>query len=273
MFSMPLPIDLVLVRHGTSEGNAAKRLSEKGDHSAIKLLHGRHTASFRLTAQGRSQAERAGAWLCKEFYPEYGFDRFYASEYLRALETAGLLGLPSAKWYTDFYISERDWGDLDVLPEDERQEKFGQALRMRDTEPFFWAPPNGENFASLCLRIDRILMTLARECSNKRVIIVCHGEVMWAFRIKLERMSQRLFKELHLSKDDRHKIHNCQIIHYTRRDPADGKKGPYDYYHWKRMVRPTQTPAWEGKWERIVRPNYTNEQLLDIVSHTPAKVA
>jgi NAD+ kinase len=273
MFSMPLPIDLVLVRHGTSEGNAAKRRSEKGDHSAIKLLHGRHTASFRLTEQGRRQAAQAGAWLRKEFYPTYGFDRFYASEYARALETAGLLGLPNVKWYTDFYISERDWGELDVLPEDERQEKFGEALRMRDTEPFFWAPPNGESFANLCLRIDRMLATLARECSNKKVVIVCHGEVMWAFRIRLERMSKELFKELHLSKDERHKIHNCQIIHYSRRDPHDPRLGPHQYYQWMRMVRPTQTPVFEGEWQKIIRRSYTNEELLEMVSKTPALVA
>ncbi len=268
---MPLPLDLVLVRHGTSEGNAAKRRSEKGDHSAINLLEGRHTASFRLTEQGRKQADQAGAWLRGHFLSEHGFDRYYASEYARALETAGRLGLPNAKWYTDFYISERDWGALDVLPENERQEKFGAALRMRDTEPFFWAPPNGESFASLCLRIDRMIATLARECSNKRVIIVCHGEVMWAFRIRLERMPQRRFKELHLSKDQKHRIYNGQIIHYTRWDPVQHKHG--DYYHRVRMIRPTQDPPWDMGWEPIVRPNYTNEELLEIVSHTPAMVA
>ncbi len=268
---MPLPIDLVLVRHGTSEGNAAKRRSEKGDHEAMKLLEGRHTASFRLTEQGRRQAEQAGAWLRSEFWPGPGFDRYYASEYTRALETAALLGLPTARWYTDFYISERDWGDLDVLPEDERNERFGRALQMRDVEPFFWAPPNGENFAHLCLRIDRKLATLARECSDKRVIIVCHGEVMWAFRIRLERMSQPLFKELHLSKDQKHKIHNCQVIHYTRRDPEEQRLGPY--YHWMRMVRPTQTPTWKGDWQRIVRKTYSNEELLEVVQRTPALVA
>ncbi len=267
---MPLPLDLVLVRHGTSEGNAAKRRSEKGDHRDIKLLEGRHTASFRLTEQGRKQAEKAGDWLRGEFFQGPGFDRYYASQYIRALETAGLLGLPQAKWFTDFYISERNWGDMDVLPEDERQEKFGKALDMRNVEPFFWAPPNGESFAQLCLRIDRMLETLARECSDKRVIIVCHGEVMWAFRIRLERMSQPRFKRLHLSKSDKYKIHNCQVIHYSRRNPK-GRLGKY--YNWMRMIRPTQTPVWTGDWQRIKRPSYTNEQLLKMVSHTPALVA
>lgn len=268
---MPLPIDLLLVRHGTSEGNAAKRLSEKGDHAAIKLLEGRHTASFRLTERGRRQAIQAGAWLRGEFWPGPGFDRYYVSEYTRALETAGLLQLPGARWYTDFYISERDWGDLDVLPEDERNERFGKALQMRNAEPFFWAPPNGENFAHLCLRIDRMLATLARECSDKRVVIVCHGEVMWAFRIRLERMSQLLFKELHLSKEQKYKIHNCQVIHYSRRQEGSGKLE--QYYNWMRMIRPTQTPVWQSDWQRIVRKNYTNEDLLEVVNRTPALVA
>lgn len=268
---MPLPIDLVLVRHGTSEGNAAKRRSEKGDHTAIRLLEGRHTASFRLTEQGRRQAAQAGEWLRKEFWPKPGFDRYYASEYVRALETAGLMRLPDAKWYTDFYISERDWGDLDVLPEDERQEKFGKALELRNTEPFFWTPPNGESFAHLCLRIDRMLTTLARECSEKRVIITCHGEVKWAFRIRLERMPQLVFKELHLSKDPLHKIHNCQITHYTRLSPETGKLERY--YNWVRMIRPTQNPVWESGWQRIVRQNYSNEDLLKIVELSPALVA
>jgi broad specificity phosphatase PhoE len=65
---MTLPIDLVLVRHGQSEGNAAKRLSEAGDHSAFtSAFRERHSASFRLTDRGRKQAQRAGDVLRQEF--------------------------------------------------------------------------------------------------------------------------------------------------------------------------------------------------------------
>ncbi len=265
---MPLPIDLVLVRHGTSEGNAAKRLSEKGDHTAINKLKGRHTASFRLTNQGRRQALQAGEVLRSSFGQ---FDRYYTSEYTRAMETAGLLDLPDAEWFCDFYISERDWGDLDVLPESERQERFGQALAMRHVEPFFWAPPNGESFANLCLRIDRMLNTLHRECGDKRVIIVCHGEVMWAFRVRMERMSQVRFKELHLSRRDEDRINNCQIIHYTRRNPVTGKLAKHA--DWMQMTRPTASPVWQSGWRDIVRPRYSNKDLLDVVSNVKQMVA
>lgn len=263
-----MPIDLVLVRHGRSEGNAAKRLSEAGDHSAIRKLEGRHTSSFRLDNEGRAQARLAGDYIRNKLGV---FDRQYTSEYIRAMETAALLGLDHVKWFCDFYISERDWGDMDVLPEDERQEKFGKALKMRDVEPFFWRPPNGESFAQLCLRVDRLLNTLARECSDKRVIIVCHGEVMWAFRIRLERMSQVRFRKLHLSKRSEDRIHNCQIIHYTRRNPFDSLLRPY--YSHSRVIRPSEQPVVEFHWQDIIRPTYTSEDLLQVVEGVERMVA
>lgn len=93
---MTLPIDLVLERHGESEGNAAKRRSKKGDDSALtEEFLKRHSASFRLTAKGRRQARQAGKIIRREF-PK-GFDRYITSEFLRAKETAALLGIPGAK--------------------------------------------------------------------------------------------------------------------------------------------------------------------------------
>lgn len=267
---MTLPLDLVFVRHGQSEGNKAKRLSEAGDHTAFDTaFRNRHTRSFRLTELGREQAVKTGAWLAQEFCANgRGFDRHITSEYTRAMETAGHLGLPGASWFSQFYLTERDWGSLDICPENEREEKFGEALKMRAIEPFFWRPPNGESFAQLCLRLDRVLYTLHRECSDKRVIIVCHGEVMRAFQVLLERMSQQRFKDLYLSKDQKHRIHNAQILHYTRRNPITGALAKHA--NWMRMVRPTDDPVWSSGWEEIRRPSYSNEELLSIAALYPA---
>lgn len=266
---MTLPIDLVLVRHGQSEGNLAKRLSEAGDHSAFdRAFRKRHTRSFRLTNLGRSQATRTGDWLRRELGPQY-FDRYYTSEYARAIETALELSLPNADWFTEPDLNERDWGDLDKYNEEERMERFAQDLEMRDVEPFLWRPQNGENFLWLRFRVNRgPILTLHNECSDKRVIIVCHGEVMWAFRVILERMPQLEFKRLHLSKRHEDRIHNCQVLHYTRRDPQTGKL--HKYMGWLRMVRPTDTPATDFGWKPIVRPRYTNADLRAIVEQYPA---
>jgi NAD+ kinase len=268
---MALPIDLVLVRHGQAEGNMAKRLSERGDHTAFtEAFRKRHSASFRLTDKGRSQAKVTGDWIRREFCEgigKYGFDRCVTSEYLRAMETAALLGLPDAKWFCDFYLTERDWGELDVCPENEREEKFGDELRRREVEPFFWRPPNGESFADLCLRVDRVLQTLHRECDDKRVLIVCHGEVMRAFQVRLERMSQTRFKEIISRKLRRDAIYNCQVVHYSRRNPLTGQLGKYA--DWVRSVCPSE-PFWESEWQKIERPTYSNEDLLVTVSKTEA---
>jgi NAD+ kinase len=266
---MALPIDLILVRHGQSEGNAAKRLSEKGDESGYAALKDRHTRSFRLSERGREQAVTAGNWLEDEFCKDgKGFDRYYVSEFVRAMETAALLELPGATWFRSFYLTERDWGELELLPDAERQTKFGDELRMRKIEPFFWRPPNGESFAELCLRLDRVLQTLHRECSEKRVIIVCHGEVMRAFRVLLERMSQQRFKEIYLSKEKEDGVHNCEVWHYTRRNPETNVIG--DHANWMRRIRPNDTPVWNTGWETIQRPTYSNDDLLKIVAQSPA---
>lgn len=260
---MPLPIDLVLVRHGQSEANYAKRLSEEGDHEAMKKLLGRHTASYRLTDIGREQAAKTGQYIRERFGK---FDRYFTSEYVRALETAACLDLPDAEWKADFYMTERAWGDLDSLHEDERREKFATELDRQDIEPFFWKPPNGESLAEVCLRVDRILNTLARECSDKRVIIVCHGEVMWAFRIRLEQMSQIRFKELYLAnrlRQDEVRIKNCQILHYMRRYPASASLSRH-YEHFQ-AIRPAEEQVIEFPVASIKRPRYSNEELHKIV--------
>ncbi|MDB5224792.1 MAG: hypothetical protein JWO43_414 [Candidatus Adlerbacteria bacterium] len=266
-----LPIDLVLVRHGESDGNSAKHLSESGDHSAFHKLKGRHTSSLRLTSRGRFQAFITGRYINKHLGP---FDRYYTSEYIRAKETAACMMLKNAVWFCDFCISERDWGGIDVMPEDERDARYGEILKMREVEPFFWKPPNGESLAQLCHRIDGMLITLARECGDMRVLMVCHDAVMWAFRMRLERMALETFNRLHLSRDFDDKIINCQILHYSRRNPTTGHLKPH-YTHLN-IIRPMYDIDWKlrprvaNKWRPIVRPQYSNQDLRDMVlKHEP----
>ncbi len=271
---MTMPIDLVLLRHGQSEGNAAKRHSEAGNHGVFtpEFLE-RHNSSFRLTDQGLRQATLAGVKLREDFYPNSaGFDKFYVSGAKRARETAGKLDLPDASWYVDLDLTERDWGDMDNLPEDEREEKYGEWLRRLKIEPFYAKPPNGESIMGVRTRLKSSIMDrLHRECSDKRVIIVCHGEIMWAFRTMLERMSQERYFELHTSPKSTDKIHNCQYLHYTRRNPETGRLA--DTLDWVRMVRPASNPVWESGWQHIERRRYSNEELMEQVERQERMLA
>ncbi len=255
-----MPVDTVLVRHGQSEGNFLNQIARKGGtHPGREELQKRHTSVWRLTNRGRAQAKMAGEWLRSEMDGGH-FDRFYVSEYLRAKETAAYLGLPDARWYAEAYLREREDGDLEGLSDDQRAREFPESIAHRSREPFFWTPPNGESVARACERVDRVLATLHRECTDKRVILMLHGELMWAFRVRLERLSQSEYARQRLSPDPHDWIHNCQILHYTRRDPESGELKPY--CDWMRSVCPTDTARSRNVWQHIVRPVHTNESLL-----------
>ncbi len=261
---MGMPNNLVLVRHGESEGNIAVARSKKGDHSAYEgTFKERHSSLWRLSKEGQHQAMQTGEWIKEKLCLK--FDRYCASEYLRAMETAALLDIPDAKWFTEFYLRERNWGQLDRASVLERTERFQESLKEREIDPFYWTPPNGESLAELCIRIDRMIDTLHRECNGKNVIIVCHGEVMWAFRVRLERIPQETFRLLDSSKNPFHRIHNCQVIHYTRQNPKDPGASPSRHLDWMRSICPWDDRLADAPWQSIHRRSYNNRELLDRV--------
>jgi len=256
-----LPFELVLVRHGQSEGNEAHHRSKKGDLSAYtEDFKMRHSSTYRLTDRGIEQAKVAGKWI-KENIAE-SFDRCYTSEYARAMETATLLDLPSAEWYTEIVLRERDKGVLDNVSWTEKNLKYVHELELRKRDAFFWAPPGGESIANVCVRVDHTFNTLRRECSNKRVIIVCHGEIMWAFRVRIERLSQIRYHQLKKSKDQKDTIHHAHILHYTRVHPHTGEV--YPHFRFMRSVCPWKVDT-DIKWMEFIRPTYSNEELMQSV--------
>lgn len=257
-----LPLELVLVRHGQSEGNEAHHRSKKGDLSAyIPEFKKRHSSAYRLTDNGIKQAKEAGTWI-KENISET-FDRYYTSEFVRAMETASLLEIPNADWYTEVVLRERDKGVFDNLPWTEKSEKHKYDLELRKRDSFFWAPPGGESIANVCVRVDHTFNTLRRECGNKRVIIVCHGEVMWAFRVRIERLSQIRYHQLRSSKDPADNIHHAQILHYTRIHPTTGEIFPD--FRFMRSACPWKPNVSNEQWMEFERPTYSNEELMQSV--------
>lgn len=261
-----LPLDIVLVRHGESEGNLAQKRSKMGDQSDwTPTFKNRHTCDYRLTDKGRLQAKLAGDYLKEHFNP---FDKFFVSEYARAMETAALLDLPNAHWVCDFYLRERDKGVLGGHSYKDRSKKFADELNRRYKDSFYWAPPGGESIANSCIRVDRILSQLQETCSGFSVILVCHGNIMTAFRIRLERMKQADFRST--IDDPKETIYNCQIIHYSRRDPWTGEVHPE--MNWMRSICPWDLSMSTNEWKRIIRPVWTNEQLLEAVRPIPQLV-
>ncbi len=254
-----MPSDLVLVRHGESEGNKTKNEQEWFNHPEFAK---RHSSDWRLTDKGRWQRNEAGLWIRQNILPVIPgkkFYRHYTSNYVRAMETAGGLGL-NAEWFVHFFLRERDWGWLDVMSKEQRQKLFPRELEWMKIGGFLTAPPNGESLADLCIRGYLMNNTLGRECARRPVIMVNHGEFMWGERVLLERIPLDRYRLLDESKDPKDRIHNCQILWYTRRDPVSGKLAKY--FKWMKSVCPWDLSLSHNEWREIERPRFSDEELL-----------
>jgi broad specificity phosphatase PhoE len=256
-------MDLVFVRHGESEGNVATARSKAGDNSLYTgEFQDRLASRWRLSERGCEQAKAAGLWLSGHGLDAY--HRRYVSEYTRAMETASLLGTCGPSWYCDHRLRERDWGSAEGLRRDHPVMIDWKARQKRD--PFYAIPPNGESMAGLSsLRLRPLFDTLHRECSDQQVLVVCHGEVMWGYMQLLERMAIQEWTKRHASKAWR--IHNCQILHYTRKDPVSGVVSPH--LDWVRSVCPWNEDLTDAGWRRIERPRYSDSQLAELVECYP----
>ena len=262
---MGMPADLILVRHGESEGNVAVNASKRGDerHYTDEFMEV-HSSRWRLSPRGVKQAELTGHWLRSEF-PQ-GFDRYYTSEFARAIETAAHLSLDNAEWLINPYLRERWRGDLDRITQAGIEELAARVMKDRSQTPYYWRPPGGESLVDVCARLRLVLGTLHRECDGRSAIVVCHGEVMEAFRIELERMSEHEYLEWDRASDSDPtlKIKNTQVWHYTRRDPASGELAPH--LGWRRSCVPSAGIG--GPWVKINRRKYSNEELLALAEQS-----
>lgn len=99
-----MPLDLILIRHGESEGNVAGAPARKGDESHYSddfvTTPGRE---WQLTETGQKQAKIVGRYLREAesptAYPQLREEEttsFYCSPYVRTRQTAGHLGLEYA---------------------------------------------------------------------------------------------------------------------------------------------------------------------------------
>ena len=257
-----LPIDIVLIRHGESEGNIAQEASKMGDDSLwIEEFRERHTSNYRLTDLGRKQALVAAKWI-KENIDET-FDAYFCSEYIRAIETAALLDFPHSRWSTEFYLREKDRGILGGVSKQERENEFSDLLKKMKRDAFYVAPPGGESVASSCLRVDAMLNSWRGSHAGQKILVVCHGNIMNAFRVRLEGISASRYEEL-----EKEKTYNCQIFWFSRRNPETG------YIHgsptWARSICPWDLTLSPNVWQKIYRTSLlTTEQLFAQVKLVP----
>lgn len=266
-----LPKDIVLVRHGQSEGNVAIHASEKGDHRFFTPEHkNRHNSTWRLTNKGVWQATNAGEWLRTNGLER--FDRYLTSEYLRCVETAAHMGFDDAQWFMDYNLRERDYGLMDVVSDHEKKTVFANYHRQFDHHRFYANLPEGETMARLAMRLSATVMEDLHAFGDQRpgckVLIVSHGAAMRAFQVILERKSGWEYHRDEVDSPTFKKINNCQVLHYTRQNPLDSSD-IRDHVSWVRSMCPSDQNRNPNEWRHINRKRYTNAELLALAEHYP----
>lgn len=260
---MTMPNNLILVRHGQSEANVMQQASKKGDNT--RYTEETMTVpdrSWRLTDQGVTQAQTAGRWISEQGIQ---FDRNMVSPYVRTRETAAHLDLSDVRWEENRSIRERSWGEIGSISKDDFRKLYQLNHQWRDNDPLYWNPPAGESIANVAEnRVRNLLSTLHRENDGDNVLLVTHGEFIWATRLVLERWSDEEFMQR--DDDPYQRIHNCTVLHYTRINPETGEEK--DKLQWARRAWPVETSDgnWTmhvEPWEEFGRPYYTNSELME----------
>jgi len=160
---------LVFIRHGETDWNRDSRLQGQKDIPINDL--------------GRRQARRNGETVRAEFPDIDTFD-FVASPLSRTRETMEIareaMGLQRHGYRTDDQLKELTFGDWEGITTEEMWKRDPASMEARNVDKWQFAPPNGESYADLKLRIDPWLDSLSR-----RTVVVSHGGIGRILRIRL----------------------------------------------------------------------------------------
>jgi broad specificity phosphatase PhoE len=184
--------ELLLVRHGESEGNLAATMARQSGAHVIEVPA--RDADVELSATGREQALALGR-LFADFPDEERASAVWSSPYVRARQTAEL-AVKTGGWAAAVLIDERlrdrELGILDMLTSAGVEARLPEeAARRRWLGKFYYRPPGGESWADVVLRLRSLLADLERQPGAGRVVLVCHDALILLFRYILEGLTER----------------------------------------------------------------------------------
>jgi broad specificity phosphatase PhoE len=155
-------LEILIVRHGESEGNLDGRLQGHLDSP--------------LTERGRAQAAQVGGFLGSL---GLRWEAAYASPLARARETARIIadrtGYPEAVLDED--LREIGAGQMEGLTRDDMERRFPDFLKRAITNLGDFAEYGGESYEDVQRRVARFMgkmMARHREAAE-RVLVVAHG--------------------------------------------------------------------------------------------------
>ncbi|HWS32780.1 MAG TPA: histidine phosphatase family protein [Actinoplanes sp.] len=184
--------ELILVRHGQSLANVAFPAADA--EGLLEAAVSGRDADVPLTGLGEEQAAAVGRWLAalpEERRPEV----VITSPYLRARETwriaAEASKVPLPEPGTDDRLVDRLLGDLEMLTRAAVLARFpDEAGRRAAAGEFEYAPPGGESFGDVAVRLGSFLDDLRAGYPGQRVVVVAHDAVVLMMRAVIERLDR-----------------------------------------------------------------------------------
>jgi broad specificity phosphatase PhoE len=206
-------VELLLVRHGESEGNVAATQASQSGVDMIPVPA--RDADVTLSPTGQDQAlalGRALAPIDEKLRP----DAVVSSPYVRAYQTAEI-AVETAGWpvkvRTDERLRDRELGILDMLTTQGVERRLpDEAERRRWLGKFYYRPPGGESWADVVLRLRSVLGELNNLGSGQRVMLVSHDALILLVRYVLEGMTEAELLDLAASTT----VLNASITRYVR---------------------------------------------------------
>lgn len=152
-----MALELIIVRHGQSEGNRDRRFTGHGPSP--------------LTERGREEARCVATRIATG-----PLDLLISSDLPRAVQTAEpIAALTNSTIVQDPALREKNFGDLTGLSFAELEAKHPdvwRGLMARDPQ---YQPPGGESHAQCRHRMGAFLERLYETQPNGRVVLVSHG--------------------------------------------------------------------------------------------------
>lgn len=208
MTSKTYPKEIILIRHGQSEGNLLTK-TERAKWSV-------GTNRYKLTPLGISQAMEANAWMEKN-RPDIA--EVFTSYYTRTVETAQNV-FPNRKLVEDPRLTEIDRGVGHTLTDEELSVHHpSEHERKRRSGTYHYRPVAGTSWADKEMQIRSFLQMLRfGDYAGESIAIVSHAHCILIFQKVLEGWS---VEEVEKRDRDGDIVANASISIYTCDDSAD----------------------------------------------------
>jgi broad specificity phosphatase PhoE len=217
--------ELLLVRHGESDGNVAA--AEAHSRGAHEIDVPARDADVGLSPLGEQQAKAVGVAL-GGLAPDDRPQALVVSPYLRARETARLmcdeagLDLPVR---VDERLRDRELGVLDRLTFAGVEARYPEeAARRRWQGKFYHRPAGGESWVDVVLRLRTWLADIDRDPPADRVVVVSHDVVIALLRYACEGLDETQVLDLARTTP----LRNASLSRLVRDDAGTWSMAAYD---------------------------------------------